>query len=124
MECATVNCDPDGGYCTILKSSNPIARKEHKCHECYRIIQAGEKYLSETFLYDGKIDLHKTCADCVSIRENFFSGGWVYGETKAMLREHVMDHDGDVPESCLAALTPGAREMVCDLIAELDEDEE
>lgn len=117
MECATVSCDIDE-CALLLRSSTPKARLTHRCDECNRIIIPGETYLIEVVKFDGEVETWKTCSDCQSIRANFFKDGWVYGETKEMLRDHVWDSFGDISESCIAALTPGARAMVCDLIQE------
>ena len=121
MECATVHCDIED-YCTMLNVTRPKARKEHKCHECKRIISTGEKYLSETTLCEGKVETWKTCADCESIRKHLFAEGFYYGEIKFMLREHVRDCSGEMSESILSALTPCARAMVCAMIEEVWED--
>lgn len=121
MECGTIYCDPDE-VCTVLNSCTPIARSAHKCTECRRVISTREHYLRETTLFDGKIETWKTCMDCLSIRDNFFKYGFLYGEVKSMLHDYVRDGNGDVPESCLSNLTPGARAMVCAMIEEEWED--
>lgn len=118
MECATVYCDLDE-CCTILNKSKPKARKRHRCTECRRIIEPGETYLRETTVFDGKVETWKTCIDCKSIRDNLFSGGFFYGEIKYMLRDHVGVCHGDISETILATLTPGARAMVCEMIEEV-----
>jgi len=121
MECATVYCDVED-YCTMLREEQPVARKQHKCNECKRVIDVGEKYNLEVTVYDGEISKHKTCLDCLSIRREFFKDGFYYGETKWMLEEHVNDSGGDISESCIEALTPGARAMVCAMIEDCWED--
>lgn len=121
MECGTICCEPDD-VCTVLTKSNPTAKKKHKCNECRREIAPGEQYLRETTLFDGKIDTWKTCIDCQSIRKIFCNDGFFYGEIKSMLHDYVRDGNGDVPESCLSALTQGARAMVCGMIEEEWED--
>jgi len=127
MECATVSVYVDD-YCRTLREEQPTARKQHKCNECRRTIEAGEKYNREVSLYDGDISTYKTCLDCMSIRREFFSGGFYYGDTKWMLRDHINEIYGDVSESCLASLTPGARGMVCEMVEDcwedIDDDEE
>lgn len=117
MECATVSCDIDE-CALLLRSSTPKARSPHRCHECKRIIIPGETYLVEVVKFDVTVETWKTCTDCQSIRANFFKDGWFYGETKIMLKEHIWEFFGDVSESCIASLTTGARNMVCDLIQE------
>lgn len=40
MECSTVSVDIDE-YCQEIRSTLPVARKEHKCGECHRLILKG-----------------------------------------------------------------------------------
>lgn len=121
MECATVPCDPDD-VCTMLRSGYPRARKEHRCHECKRIISVGEKYLSETVFFDKEISIWKTCLDCESIRKAFFSEGFFFGETRWMLNDHIRECSGEISEITIAGLTATAREMVCSMIQQAWED--
>ena len=123
MECATVSCDVEE-FCTLLGRNYRTARKEHRCSECRRTILKGEKYLDERTLYGGEVRTWKTCADCESIRDNFFTEGWYCGECKYRLEEHISVARGDISESCLVALTPKAREMVCTMIEEVWEDDD
>ncbi len=116
MECATVSCSMDDGIATILQDKIVTAAKEHCCCECRRTITMGEKYKTEVTLYDGRIVRYKTCLDCISIRDEFFSEGWYWEAIKEMLWEHVMECQGDISESSLEALTPMAREMVCGFV--------
>ena len=125
MECSTVYCECDD-YCTCLSSTRPKARKEHKCNECKRTIPIGDKYLREVTLYEGEVEAWKTCKDCESIRVNFFTAGYYYGDILYMLREHIYDSGGDVSERCIADLTHGAQEIVCNIIEDYwrDNDDE
>ena len=122
MERATVSVYVED-YCKVLRESQPTARKQHKCGECRRAIEVGEKYNLEATLYDGEISTYKTCLDCMSIRREFFKGGFYYEGIIDALDEHVNDCGGDISESCLASLTPGARTMVCEMIEETWNDE-
>jgi len=115
MECATVACDVDE-WCTVLEEKQPTARKPHKCRECKETIATGEKYNLEVTLFDGKITRYKTCLDCMSIRNEFFKEGFFYGETRWMLENHIKDCFGDISETTIKGLTPGAREVVCEMI--------
>ena len=108
----------------VLQSVVRTARKEHKCHECSRVIAPKESYLIETLLFEGRISRHKTCLDCKSLRDNFFQDGWYYEEVRNMLLRHIRDSDGDISESCIAALTPVAREYVCSVIEDMNQDDE
>jgi len=118
MECSTVYCDTDDGIIILLDERTPVARKSHICGECRRTINAGEKYNLEVGVYDGQFCREKTCLDCMSIRKEFFKDGFLYGETKWMLRDYIRKSHGDISESCIIRLTPRARDMVCDFINE------
>jgi len=117
MDCATVSIEIDD-TCASLSQKTPIARKQHKCHECYRQILPGEQYERLVSVYDGMISTHKTCIDCLSIREVFFSGGYYFERIHEDLREHVFECYGDISESQITKLTPGARLIVAGILDE------
>lgn len=116
MECSTVYCDIDE-TALVLSIKTPTAKKkEHICRECRRVIKLGEKYLIENLVFDGEFSNYITCLDCKSIRDEFFTGGWYWGEILWMLHDHIYDSGGDVSEECLCKLTPVARARVCDMV--------
>jgi len=45
------------------------ARQEHKCCECQRVINVGEKYHLFKGCWEGKWSNFKTCMDCQDLRE-------------------------------------------------------
>ena len=49
------------------------ARKSHKCCECFRQINIGEKYQYVSGIWDGDPDSFKTCLSCYEIRNDFIS---------------------------------------------------
>lgn len=115
MECACeIHIEHDGGpeYSNI---KFPKARKTHQCGECYRDILPGEKYEKITAKWDGDFSTHKTCLDCRSIRDQFFTS-WMYGQIWEHLDNFIADVSGEISESCIAELTPMAREKVCEKI--------
>lgn len=121
-ECACVYVDTNYDLPSFHRAKLQIARKEHACCECRRTISLGEKYEYVTGLWEGRFDVFKTCADCLSIRRQFFCDGWQYLGMKEMLWEHLQEQDGDVSEDCLnifSYLTPKAREIVCEMIEEI-----
>ena len=64
----------------------------------------------------------RTCLDCASIIDHIFCE-YVIGGIWADLKDNLEDDpEFFIPESCLAKLTPKAREKVCDLIEEYWED--
>lgn len=116
MECSTVYCDIDECAVVLSIKTHTAKKKENICRECRRIIGIGEKYLIESVVFEGKLSNYVTCMDCKSIRDEFFTGGWYWGEILWMLHDHIYDVYGDVSESCLTRLTPLARAKVCDMI--------
>ena len=61
--------------CTIWKSKIVRANKPHKCCECERIIDPGEKYERLNILYDGDFCSHATCLVCMEIANAFCVNG-------------------------------------------------
>lgn len=88
--CMFDNCD---GTVTMLSEAIPTARKAHKCRECGRAIESGEKYHVERFVFDGELTTHKTCAHCMVARCWLHDecGGYVFGGVEEDLREHAQD---------------------------------
>jgi len=123
MECATVSTGYDDGAATTLSEKIVTARKQHKCHECQRKIQPGERYENYVGLYVN-VFRHKTCLDCVSLRDVFFTYGYTYEAIWQDMWEHIYECGDEISESALSRLTPAARARVCDMISEIWWDEE
>jgi hypothetical protein len=117
MDCSTVDVSVDD-YCTVLSKITPKARKQHKCHECRRIINIGERYEKVTEVFEGEISTHKTCTSCLSIREVFFSDGYYFGQIIEAMEEHVFECDGDISEKQILKLDPDAKKIIADIIEE------
>lgn len=117
--------DTDGPE--FFRMKNPIARVEHKCCECCRVIRIGERYEAVTGKWDGSLDAFATCLDCISVRDGFFCDGHEFGGIWGALCQHIRELNGAVSSDCLIGLTSNARAAVCDLIeerwAEIDEEE-
>jgi hypothetical protein len=84
-------------YCDGLwkrrASIERVARREHECSECGRLIHSGETYEYFRGLWsDGQDEwvTVKTCLHCVIARGWLMSecGGWIYTEVLDELREH------------------------------------
>lgn len=120
MDCSCVIDMDIDGYVESICDEWRKAKKQHKCGECYRIIQPGEKYKYEVNKYDD-IDTFKTCIDCMSVRDTLFCS-WLYGKIWEEVREEILE--GNIPESCLAKMTKSDREKICEMIQEEWEDEE
>lgn len=100
------------------------ARKEHRCCECKRTIRPGEKYQRDGGLWDGVFTVYKTCYDCLTVRNTFFKGGWVYEMIWSDLMEYISGCDGDLPPSCITTLPPASRDQVCDMVQKYWSDNE
>jgi len=126
MECAcTVPVDFDSDErVKFIGTTSHTARKEHKCNECKEYISPGQWYQKEAFVCEGKFEVHKTCEHCWSLRQVFFSDGWLYGCLWDEMREFINEARGDLSVDCILMLTPKARGKVLDIIEELWEDEE
>ena len=115
MSCSCVYVD---GYELPEFSDSRIykAKKDHVCTECYRKILPGEKYERVFGKWDGAVETYKTCSDCLSVRDVFFCGSWGYTSIWEDLYSHIAE--GSIDSDCLVALTPRAREKVCEMIEE------
>jgi hypothetical protein len=66
----TSACYCDSDYqATIYRKSEHTARQPHKCYECGRTINPGERYESVFAVWDGRGETCKTCPHCLAIRE-------------------------------------------------------
>jgi len=116
MECSCVYvgefyCDND-----FYRSKIVTAIKQHKCCECHQPILPSEKYEYVAQRYDGEFFTHKTCIDCLSVRNEFFCDGWCFEFLWEYLTEHINELRGDISENCIAPLTVPAKNKVCELI--------
>ena len=121
--CAVDICD-DYDTPSVFNKQCHMARKEHTCCECHRKIKTGENYEYVFGVWDHTPSTHKTCNDCLSFRNQFFENGYYFEQIWDDFRENFGYIGAVVPESCIAALTPRAREKVCEFIEEQWEREE
>lgn len=122
MDCAAFDADVDD-FSVILITHTPKARKPHKCGECNRTIEPGEKYLLEKELYDGNVSTCKTCWDCKSVRDHLV-GSFYWGQMWELVEECIDDCGSNQPWSKIGNLTAAAKRRVCAIIDRLWEDEE
>jgi len=116
MECSTVEADIDE-TCTLLSSSRPTARKDHKCYECRKTISKGTSYLKEVIVFDRELTSYKLCPVCESIRNTFFTEGWYYGQLMNMLYDHISDCE-TISEDVILKLIPEAQSLVLKMMEE------
>jgi hypothetical protein len=115
MECSrSISVDDVGGAWRVCETVMRTGRVSHKCGECGREILPGEKYEDFRGMHDDadRWFKHKTCADCLSLRSAFFNTYYYDFLWETWWEE--MDACGwEVPEQCLAQLTPAARARAC-----------
>lgn len=92
------------------------AKKKHKCCECRHEIKSGEKYEYTFGVWEGDPAIHKTCLDCVAVRNEFFCHGWAYGLVWEQLEEHICGNNGEISSECILRLPEKAKEKVLDII--------
>ena len=77
------------------------AAKDHKCGECGRPIQKGERYEFSTGQYDGFISRHRTCSRCLEVRryvqEHVPCFCWLYSDMLNIARETVAEYAHELP---------------------------
>lgn len=84
-------CDHDPP--TFYDAKTVTGRKPHKCVECLRVIEKGERQEYVTGLWEGHFSAFRTCQQCIDLRESMNLDCFVHG--------HLMD---DI--SCCDELTP------------------
>jgi hypothetical protein len=103
---------------TAISVHRLVARKDHKCGECADVIHPGDTYERYVGKDNGSAWTAKTCQNCLSIRDEFVCGSWLFGELLNMVGEHVEDMEGEISSECLLRITPVARGVVIDMIDE------
>ena len=89
----------DADRSTLLRELHPRARKAHRCGECGRTIEPGEKYTLSKTLFEGRVEGYKTCDHCAVARDWLGAncGGWLYGGVWADIEEHIHEYRGVYP---------------------------
>ena len=89
----TIEVDMDESS-ELFRETKPKARKEHKCGECYRTIEKGERYNRYSVMYEGDFSEHKMCKDCNSVAESYFNA-FIFGEVWEYVRNEIDECYGD-----------------------------
>lgn len=105
----------EGEVASHYAQSKLVARKKHVCEECRRTIWPGEAYERVVAVWENRLHVLNTCVDCRSVMDVLFCEGVCHGMVLEDLLMHL-EEGYVISEDCLAALTPGAREWVCDLM--------
>lgn len=113
-----IDVDPEV-YLQVISEKIVTARIPHKCNECSDIIELGQQYERLAGNDDGHFLVHKTCFDCLSVRNTLFCT-WHIGRIWDDLWDDIYYTDGrEAIANCLSELTPKAREKVCALLEDV-----
>jgi hypothetical protein len=79
-----------------LGETQPVARKEHRCSDCGRTIQVGERYKRHVFISDEGLENCVQCDRCKAATNwlDLVCGGWLYNA----VNEDIAEHWGEHPE--------------------------
>ncbi len=92
-----VHVDDDGDPFDFVQEDLRHSRKPWKCCECGDDIPVGSLYQHVHGLYDGQWDDYRTCARCVNVAEDFFSGR-IFGQMVEYFSEtHGFDYRDGIP---------------------------
>lgn len=115
MDCSCIYVSENEKGWDFFQEQNIVAKKEHLCCECGKIIKIGELYRREGGKIDGDFETFKLCLDCVNIRDIFFCN-FTYGEVWNDLRQWLIDGNFEIPGDWMVALIPSARDRVTEFM--------
>lgn len=92
-------CMAGGDYVELLSEVILRARKPHRCDECDRSIEPGERYRRHSYVYEGEFSSHAFCSHCWEAKRwlEVVCEGWVYSGILEDLAEHVSELDWNGP---------------------------
>jgi hypothetical protein len=99
----------DGDCAEFHNVRTVTARREHKCCECGRVIQRGDRYESVVGKWEDEISRYRTCPLCVEIREKFNSGGCTYTTIWEEIRDYLFP---EMNFKCMDGLSTEARNFI------------
>lgn len=94
---------------SVYNESNPVAKKEHKCSECRRSIEIGERYCRVEGCWDGDWHTFKTCRHCVAMADVMRSISECFCPSMGNMLVDFFDDDRDGHGSLPARLYHSAR---------------
>lgn len=84
-------CSIDGDAPDVYRTANYVARIQHRCSECSRVIYPGERYSSAFMIYEGTPETFRTCTHCqvgqAWLAEN--CGGFMHHGLIEEMEEHA-----------------------------------
>lgn len=78
-DCGACILSEADGYCDFCTVEVRKARKPHRCCECDKEIQIGERYEHARGKFDGDMWSSDTCLICAEIADAFYCNGRMYG---------------------------------------------
>lgn len=80
--------------CKVITKTTPIARKQHKCLFCYRVIEKGERYHYDYGIWeDSGCETLKYCHSCFILLSEKIDGEedcWCYDSDEFWCRERYL----------------------------------
>jgi len=86
--CVCVDVDFEGHE---INKKTVKARKEHICTECGCVIKKNDTYECVDYVYDGEIQVYKTCIPCKNMRDDLFKCGYYYTKIWEDLEVHFFE---------------------------------
>ena len=77
-----------------FRETDPVARKDYWCVECRATIPRGTRHRCETGRWEGEWQTHRTCYNCLAVRNDLMQCSWIYGEMWSAIAECVADATG------------------------------
>ena len=84
----------DGETCSVWSEREHKAKKQHKCGECSRQIEAGETYVAIFGVFEGDPFHGKICGHCAVLADWLGEncGGYLVGMVVEDFTEHARDY--------------------------------
>lgn len=119
MQCSCVYVGDGGDHAEFSTVKIQTARKTHICSDCGEAIIPSENYEYVSGLWNGDFQVYKTCGICLELRRVFFCEGWICGEIRQFLWDHVCEMRGQISEDCILELSQDARDVVFKMIEDI-----
>jgi hypothetical protein len=86
--CMAEGADP----ASVYREKIVTARKQHRCDECGRPIECGERYQYVFAIWEGSPGAYHTCQHCLVAQDWLRAecGGWLFEGVEEDISEHVM----------------------------------
>jgi hypothetical protein len=85
----------------VYWATRPLSRTAHRCDECGRQIQHGERYERVRAVWDGKFQTYLTCVYCLGVRDSIEAVAqcfcWYHGNMLEDAKEWVRDEAYRIP---------------------------